>query len=450
MSNSLLIMITNSSLHFISSHKKVQLAFVFVLYKAQYSQSYLVNFRYSKCGRYVATLTASNSVSSKQCTIRTDVICRISGVDSITTNPPIKNNVIEVFINTTLSIEVNLLTGSFPEFSITWGDGNTSKATQNSNVIPTVYKTQHIYRKGGRFNWNLLVTNKINSENKTLTISVKHCPLPVVEFQYGTRESPIVYTRGMTIKLTATYKFLNTEDCIKYHRQNFQIISWKRNELFTNRTFPNQIDKSTFDGIVEDKVIYHIGKLSLPIGLYEIVFTTKYENKTYEKKGYIKLTFSPLVATIESGSYRTVPVQFLTGNDEDKERQSLPYNFTLDGSKSYDPDNIESVAQGLEFSWFCRLASETNEKYNKTMCMGSSWSKIGDNNTKLEFSSTLFNSGLEYDFQLVVKDKTLANRENSSFVQRIKIVKGEFPRVAIRYVSRCPTTKFNHLSAIHY
>ena len=214
-------------------------------------------------------------------------------------------------------------------------------------------KFSHIYKTPKQYDVTLTAKNPVscvmlNNEKTKVVVSKGECKLPEItapgiglDIQNRT-----VFKRSERINI----KTVNTVECFEPQTE----FRWEIYKLCDS----DQPVRLTTDEIPDLKVINtRRSELVFPPRFFEYCRTlelrfminmTKAEGFYSEKKMYIEIAKSPLVAIIDGGSERTVGSNDLVD---------------ISAARSYDPDNTTAdgpMDSDCEFAWFCKNVNDRN------------------------------------------------------------------------------------------
>jgi hypothetical protein len=151
---------------------------------------------------------------------------------------------------------------------------------------------------------------------------------------------------------------------------------------------------------------------------------------------------SSLVAVIAGGDHKVMGFLKI-----DQGNQEKCYDFSLDGSKSYDPDDKKTA---FSFSWQCRVLSSNasvheakmlrsilnNTRYNGSSCLSTLWEPVvitGISTQLVILNTEMFLQNVQYEFRLEISDQGRA----SSTTQSILFSEGAPPNGGIECMANC-------------
>lgn len=321
-------------------------------------------------------------------------------------------------------------TGSFPVFIIQWGDGTNDTEDQSTNVFPQPFTRNHVYKINGTVNVTITATNGVDTLPEIVYfVHLVECIAPEMLFEYGTEDKRLMYFRKDKIPVVATWKIPkeNSGNCTEIVNQQYNIKNW--NLFRVNTPKPISQTDTGFQPKYQ-RVVYEIPAMQSP-GEYNLILTMKYNDKEYAYNGYFAIKSSELVAKIHNEQFQSI------ASKEKRDGNLTFYNFHLNASESYDPDNVNMKTSGIEFRWQCRLISnETMTNYSMKVrnatsriefrCMNREWSgSVNITGVDLEFNTKYFLENIEYEFKVTITKGTRV----SSASQIVLIAPGAPPKV---------------------
>lgn len=358
--------------------------------------------------------------------------CGVSLDDAtLSTFPVAHNGIVDVSLSRPLIIEVSVPNGKALNYRINWGDGSNSSLenrSMNTNI-------PHFYYQLGNYSVSMTVSSaKDTLHLGPVHVQVSRCGSPLLAFSYGSKDHPEVYTKSMSKKIVGTWVFNNTE-CKKAISPLFTFGHWKIKNEGNVLFFSNTTQASLFaDQVVE----YHINKGDLDEGMYEIELAMVYKGSEEKYTGYVQMKKSELVPVLLNGIHATVPYKIMK-----QDGNASTHNFSMDASRSLDPDDPKAKWEDMKFEWFCRILSSTAEIQDATLtalkdpirnplvdfntCNNQEWTAIGDSKPTLVFNTGMFLQGMEYEFSVIVHK----DLRQASATQRLKLSEDVTPPIIL-------------------
>lgn len=416
-------------------------------------------FRYKSCEKFTITAKVKNSITQAESwetfphphkdTIDVSVLCPLTYVNLSTVPVKPLSGMLLLEVNKTIDLVVDLNSGSFALYNISWGDNSSNTIVNHSDLADAkLFTKSHKYKSIGEYTIKTVVSNGIQEiYGRDIKLKVKKCAIPPVNFIYGTPQEPFTFTRGDRREFVATWEF--SAECEDSLKEKFQLRDWLLE--YSNGT--KIINTGGFDR-ENKKCSFTIAKQMLPAGDYILTLTMTHVSDVFAYRAYIKILQSPLIAGIVNGNFQSIPLKrrIAEVNMANNQTQNTTYfNFTLDASISYDPDERSNGIVGSNFIWYCKVLSNrsvvidstkareaaentTIVKYKPNMCLNETLAiveLIGIHKDELgliRFNTEMFLESVEYQF--VVKMKK-GNRE-ASFTQEVLITAGAPPMVTVK------------------
>eukprot|EP00794_Sanderia_malayensis_P008988 gene8988-9948_t len=395
-------------------------------------------FDVPSCSQPTLIVKAQNrvSVSPKTQTANVDILCPIAGLKVVAT--PMFSTVagqsqVTLQTKTTVQLAVSIQQGSFVTYRFENGvDSNHQNKDHSTLLTPKAVIFYFKYTTTGTFNARINVKNSVSEESFAFKVIVTDCPAPVLTITGSPQvNNPTFVTRGEDYTVKGSLKSAN---CTVSNTITYTALLYK----VGNST---ALDTKT---MTYDKLKYVVAKGTVPAGKYKVVFrqivqTDKGNEKT-ELEAYVVVKQSDLVASIKSGSSRTIPI---------KTRPSASANYTvfyevvLDASSSYDPD-VETTTN-LKYEWLCKGISVTvpvHQQVNQS-CFNPQYTKLSTTKSKLQIDTKRFQADKKYVFQVTVSKE---GRE-ANYSQAITFISGNPPTVRFECVTNC-ATKWNNQEKI--
>lgn len=321
--------------------------------------------------------------------------------------------------NKAITVTVKIKQGSFAIYSIQKDDGTSEMRNHSSKLEPQEVTFTLNYALTKVYKVNVTVSNPISKERFEFEVDISDCPPEEIEITGSPEaQNPAMVTRGLDYKVTGTVT--STGNCtgdkpvIKY---SIVFHSIDRNK---------DLDKKE---VTAKTLTYTVKKQSQPAGKYKINFVQNVSTPEGPQKNiktaYLTIKQTPLLAMIDSGSARQLPLRKQLNKDI---LVSNYYLFELDGSLSYDPDNKTNQ---LKYEWECRAktivppSNHSGSECNHTdfrSYQQSPWQ------SKMAVNTSGFSINVTYEFLLRVR---LGNR-TSNYTQTILFVGGNPPAVAFQ------------------
>lgn len=380
----------------------------------------MLNFRPppGECKISEATVTAKNMIpgSILTKTFQVGVICPIVDL-TVESQPSITKamatHTIQIGSNQDIKVTVKIRQGSMVVYRIDKGDGTFDKANHIDKLYPQEVTFILNYPTVKVYHVNVTLENPISSAYYAFDVQVKNCPIELLEIT-GSPEAanPTFIARGSDYKVTG--QIIPSQNC----SGNEAIVTYAI-EFYNIET--NSLLKS--EDLNKDNLIFNIPKLSQPAGRYRIDFiqnaTTADGPVVNIKNAYVTIKQTPLLATIESGSSRSIP---LKKKLQESDNTTSYYQFSLDGSPSYDPDDRTSV---LTYEWYCRATGP--RAVNSTVCNRTDFEpyRQAEWQSKIPVHTSEFTIDVTFEFLLKVKHKS----RMSNYSQLITFLAGSPPAV---------------------
>lgn len=423
-----------------------------------------LTYTYKSCEKFTITAKVKNSITQAESwetfphphkdTIDVSVLCPLTYVNLSTVPVKPLSGMLLLEVNKTIDLVVDLNSGSFALYNISWGDNSSNTIVNHSDLADAkLFTKSHKYKSIGEYTIKTVVSNGIQEiYGRDIKLKVKKCAIPPVNFIYGTPQEPFTFTRGDRREFVATWEF--SAECEDSLKEKFQLRDWLLE--YSNGT--KIINTGGFDR-ENKKCSFTIAKQMLPAGDYILTLTMTHVSDVFAYRAYIKILQSPLIAGIVNGNFQSIPLKrrIAEVNMANNQTQNTTYfNFTLDASISYDPDERSNGIVGSNFIWYCKVLSNrsvvidstkareaaentTIVKYKPNMCLNETLAiveLIGIHKDELgliRFNTEMFLESVEYQF--VVKMKK-GNRE-ASFTQEVLITAGAPPMVTVNCVFNC-------------
>ena len=389
--------------------------------------SYIFLASPASCKQSTITIKAENGLPSpitKTATV--DIACAVDGLrvqPTPTFSTVDSNSVVVLQSQQELLLIVTIQEGSFVNYKFLTGDGLQEQNKDDSSLInPAKQVTfKHKYTKEKTYDASILVNNSFSSKEMKFKVKVQDCPparltitgSPVIS-------NPTVITTGEDYSVIGS---IEKSDCAQY------IIEYTA-FLYNISSSPTQLDTQN---LTVASLKYTLLKDTRSAGQYKITFMQAFNGSNgLEKTGYdayVTIKQSDLVANIASGTSRKMPA---TRRSSPTANTTVPYDFTLDASGSFDPD---SEKKELKYSWLCRqltlpLPALTPEEAKSLTCHSSVLVLLEKATAKIPLSTAGFQENKQYEFVVRVRD---GNRV-SNYTQKILFLPGAPPQVEFECV----------------
>ena len=355
------------------------------------------------------------------------ILCPITRFE-VNTDPTLsKTNKTTTGRNIAVTVTITITQGSYVIYRIDKGDGTTDIKNHSSLLKPETVTFTLNYASASTYTVNVTAENPLPRSLVffEFEVEVSDCPPELLEITGSPQaDNPAVITRGLDYKVTGN---IITPNCsvpkVLYSVEFYSIDENDENNNLDSRN------------IAKENLQYIIKKLTRPAGKYKIVFnqvinTDKGPLKNV-KTAYLHIKQTPLLALIDSGSSRRVPLKKTLNKAGNA---TSYYSLQLDGSPSYDPDNKSTP---LQYKWLCRsknFSIPVNRSGQVFECNSTNYMPypdrdqklvIRDSGSKTSVDTKFFAINTEYDFLLVVSDIT----RTSNYSQKITFVRGNPPAV---------------------
>ena len=297
--------------------------------------------KFNKTGDHIISLWAENEVSNDTKEMKITVEESILGVTLMNDGPAVEDQV----LNFTLSMETK---GTNSCFKIELKDrGETryyktgtpflSWSCNEARDLKPPQKFKYTYTKAQDYNVTLTAENRVScvmiaNQDSKASVVKGPCYYPEIRAEIGmSKETRTKYKRSKKINIKTTNK-INCYNLTTHY-------GWQISRLLADRSESLSSEWLQSVGIKIDSSDLIIPARVLQYGLYELSFLIKMEAEPgvfTEKKFFIEIIKSELLAIIDGGTERTV------GNVAPLE---------INAAKSNDPDSDNS---GYNFSWFCK------------------------------------------------------------------------------------------------
>lgn len=161
---------------------------------------YIISNRYSSCGYKKITTSAQNEITEKIYSEHLEIFiaCPISSEDIIINTYPTRSPTLEdkrdlltlpIFRN--LSLEIRLVSGSFPTYKISWGDSTIDVVDSNANKkfprnnISLVHQFNQLLNKPQvKYQLQISVCNQFSCGERFIPIKVTKCGPPLLKIDH--------------------------------------------------------------------------------------------------------------------------------------------------------------------------------------------------------------------------------------------------------------------------
>ena len=347
------------------------------------------------------------------------ILCPIQGLDKLRTNPSLDKSGQKPKIvsgrNREISITIKLTQGSYVIYTIDKADGKSEMRNHSTELEPKEVTFKLTYSVIGKYLVNITARNLISEERYEFEADINNCPPEELEITGSPEEgNPTMITRGMEYKVTGTVTKPNctgSQDPVSY---SIEFHSIDNSRVLERKNATN------------DTLRYTVAKLSRDAGMYKIVFTQ--EIRTSDglqrniKTAYLLIKQTPLLAMIDSGSSRQLPLRKISS----KGKAPQFYLVELDGSLSYDPDNKSSP---LTYEWLCRASNLTLVTNRTYECNHTEFRPYQKSlwQAKMTVNTSGFVVNTTYEFLLKISDKSKSRTSN--YTQKIYFVRSGPPAV---------------------
>ena len=368
-------------------------------------------------------VTAKNMIANAAITkeLEVGVLCPI-GNFTVTTDPYLDKSASPPKTtsgrDSPISVTVKITQGSFAIYHIDKGDGTSETKNHSTKLEPEEFTFTLNYPSTDEYTINITAENVISKNHYTFVVEVSDCPPELLEIT-GSPEplNPTMVTRGLDYKVTGTVtpppnctaSGAPTSYSIEFH-------SIDQNKVLESRN------------VTKEDLIYVVPRLSQRAGKYKILFIQYIETQKGPQKSiktaYLTIKQTPLLAMIDSGSSRQLPLRKLLSKSDNT---AYYYQFSLDGSLSYDPDD---KSNRLEYEWRCRsraLIKPSNRSNIEYKCNHTDFRPYQQSQwqSKMTVNTSGFVINATYEFLLTV---SFQNR-TSNYTQTIFFVRGNPPTV---------------------
>ena len=408
----------------------------FITNASEHNGNQTFQHTYTQCGNFIIQVEAMNNVTDVLIrNISVFVLCEITNL-VVTTNPiPNSANEVRISLSRELEISISITSGSFVTYTVDWGDEFFELVKHTDKLIPQMVTLAHMYKKRNMYTLSVTATNIISSlTSGEFLVTMQNCSEPpVLEFNYGTVNEPVVLTYGERRRFVGDWSYEN-EDCEEEVSHAFSV-----NGCELSGDVEGNIEKPRKESI-DYGIACIIEKRTLKIGNYRLTLSTTYENYTYTYHAFLKIIESTLNAAIGNGLYQSIPRIQKSRPDY----QAEFYTFVLNGENSYDPDNPGNKAE-LTFRWFCRLTYEGNEPISFCNVSEPFWYPltngiqcvVGTPNAMLKINTVCFGDNATYIFMLHVSKTGQDGIRSNAITQEVTVTKGESPLVNLQCVTNC-------------
>ena len=254
------------------------------------------------------------------------VLCPLAGLE-ISTSPVFSvSRRLVISAGTVVKLTINLENGSFPVYTIDWGDGSQIKSvSHDAKLVPEPVYEEHTYMGDATYTLNVNATDKKGRVLQAVPVQIKvsNCSVPDLIFNYGTQEDNLRYTRGQDIQFIGFWPYI--AECIETVNSQYKYVD----ATFTKQQQPPNLLQFLFD-VTKRKLSYTVPARAYDPGTYVLTVTMSYKGDFYLYFGFVEIVESPLMAVISNNNFQTFPT---------KTKDGRFFNSTLDATQSKDPDN---------------------------------------------------------------------------------------------------------------
>ena len=121
------------------------------------------------------------------------------------------NRGLVITAGTVVKLSIVLENGSYPAYSINWGDGTPLESVSHyDKLVPVPVYTEHKYVGEATYMLNVNATDRKGRvlSAKSVQVKVSNCSVPNLIFNYGTPSDRLRYTRGQDIKFTGFWPYI--------------------------------------------------------------------------------------------------------------------------------------------------------------------------------------------------------------------------------------------------
>lgn len=414
------------------------------------NENYKIKHTYTICKKYEITAHVENLVTDKiSDSVSVVNYCEVKGV-SVKTFPQKSGNGITLSIKDFIELQIIITSGSEANYFISWGDGSDEKKYFDSfEPKPQTFKKKYPeslleHKKQTEVTLTGYVWNKVNNVTfNSILIKLQNCSEPPdIKFPYGTKEKPVEFTIGQKMEFIAAWSFgQGCREKVEGNMGHFKCFVQK-----VPPSVPIDISgASVSDGY---KCIVIPKAQGLNVAPYKLTFKMSYGKgagmKNFTYNGFLNITESELEAIISNGESRDLAQEKrLT-----RSGKATFYEATIDGSESFDPDDVESlVKDGLEYQWFCRNDSEFISVDDFCKVSNGLWVPLGETkcNTSVikidkslvKINTSCFAINARYSVKLEFSKENERGLRKKETIQKLLIIEGEPPDVDISCVTNC-------------
>ena len=354
-------------------------------------KQFAFKFRFTSCSYHIIAANISNAISyatSKPFTI--PVFCPIVDL-KVKSFPAISSNG-KVFISVgeSLALELKISSGNFLTYELEYGDGSNDTVDHSSFVVPQLVNIFHTYSSPGIHTIIVLARNNISNAKSYLNIEVRKCGPPLVLINKSFFGSTIDFSVAENIVFKGTYSH-HSKSC--KDKSHIVLLKWQIIDTTGQELKSIGISNQSMDHL-------KVKAGTLTVGKYSIVLLTKwdYDEGSTDIPSYANFNIlnENIKAVIINAKKMVIPFQaFLRGS----------YHVSIDGSRSFDPNDMLSLDSGINYSWYCRVLDISNQSAsdNVTPHFRNDRYCNSSNKSKLKLSEDNLKPGASYELKMVVK-----------------------------------------------
>uniref|UniRef100_A0AAV2LKY9 Uncharacterized protein n=1 Tax=Knipowitschia caucasica TaxID=637954 RepID=A0AAV2LKY9_KNICA len=327
----------------------------------------------------------------------------------------------DTFINKTVTLMASITPKHTPVHCL-WHLGDGSAAVQAGTTVGYIYKQPGHY----------LV--KVNCSNQVswvfgqveVNITVLECEEPEVQVVQAPRLS---IWRAQPTLVEAN---VDLKGCVRYGEQYlWQILaapSCDNGNDEQGMSEPSLLVPVIYLPEVDNRRLQlSLPKMSLPAGIYSLVFSLSYKGVPLRKAACLQLSVmaARLMPIIEGGTYRV---------------WSRSQDLQLSAEQSYDPNMDPEKQSLLHYHWEC-IGTSQGPDHCSTLNFG-----LGSSGPVLGIPGVELEAGVEYTFRLTISKDGLAPE---SITQTVMVQSGHIPMVYLECVS-CKAQSFYEVSQNSY
>ena len=308
-------------------------------------------------------------------------------------------------------------------FHINWGDNHDDHMTHSTCGNPKSVKKLHTYNDPGQHKIFAVAENSIFSTNASLNVEVNQCMPPFVQINGYFLESTVDITVTETHTFKGNYSLVG-EDCKSLLITPFISLKWNVMDAAESEVKSvTNVNKLIFQ-LEADQGTFSTGK-------YSIVLQMQWEfdggTITASSTGSFNIVGENVKAVISNGNKIVIPFHTL---------KSDAYEFIIDGRKSFDPNDMMSLINGMKYSWYCKSLNTKNNFLNNTRkhCSKSEMQELRTGHkdkSTLTLNTNDFEAGTSYELRMAVSKGN--RQDNTSII--IQNSQEDAPFIHIMYVS---------------